>query len=233
MADGTARVGGARFDNLTLTLAEAERYTYTFDGRSQAIDHIIANELLSDVATYDVVHLNTGYNANGTGADASPRCPTTIRASSSFDFRKFSRGADRHRRRRHDRRLRRQRHHHRRRRRRPASTAARGNDTAVYAGNVADYAITAEFDGSGNLIGFSQVTDINGGNGDEGTDTLISVETLQFADATLSAARSGPALRHRRQSGRHLRRRSRRRSTRPRAAATRSRSAPAPMPRIW
>ncbi|HEX8241682.1 MAG TPA: Calx-beta domain-containing protein [Allosphingosinicella sp.] len=90
MADGTARAGGARFDNLTLTLPEAERYTYTFDGRSQAIDHIIVNGLLSAVATYDVVHLNTGYNSRGTGADANPALSDHDPAVASFDFRSLS-----------------------------------------------------------------------------------------------------------------------------------------------
>ncbi len=90
MADGTARSGGARFDNLTLTLSEAERYTYTFDGRAQAIDHIIANGLLSAVATYDVVHINTGYNAAGTGPDADPALSDHDPGLSSFDYREFS-----------------------------------------------------------------------------------------------------------------------------------------------
>ncbi len=89
MADGTARVGGARLENLTLTLAEAERYTYTFDGRSQAIDHIIVNNLLGGVATYDVVHLNTGYNNNGTGPNANPALSDHDPAVSSFDYRNF------------------------------------------------------------------------------------------------------------------------------------------------
>ncbi|HEX8525889.1 M10 family metallopeptidase C-terminal domain-containing protein, partial [Allosphingosinicella sp.] len=84
--DGTARAGGARFDNLTLTLAEAERYTYTFDGRSQAIDHIIVNSTLSGVATYDIVHLNTGYNGLGTDPGLSDHEP----ALASFDFRTMS-----------------------------------------------------------------------------------------------------------------------------------------------
>ncbi len=84
-ADGTARVGGARFDNLTLTLPEAERYTYTFDGRSQAIDHIVVNDLLANVATYDVVHLNTGFNPSNSLAisDHDP-------GISTFDFRNFA-----------------------------------------------------------------------------------------------------------------------------------------------
>ena len=177
MADGTARVGGARFDNLTLTLPEAERYTYTFDGRSQAIDHIIVNDLLSGVATYDVVHLNTGYNALGTGPDASPRLSDHDPGLSSFDFRNFSEvlngtagadtidgfggndiirggGGD------------------------DAIDGGIGTDTASYAGNVADYTIVAQFDGNGNLIGFLSVTDNNTGNGDEGTDTLTSIERL-------------------------------------------------------
>ena len=84
MPDGTARVGGARFDNLTsLTLTEAERYTYTFDGRSQAIDHILVNDLLSGVAGYDVVHINTGFNPHeqpGTvGSRSGPGAASTIR----------------------------------------------------------------------------------------------------------------------------------------------------------
>jgi uncharacterized protein len=82
LPDGTARSGGARFDNLTLTLPEAERYTYTFDGRSQAIDHVIANGLLSGVATYDVVHLNTGFNPTG-----SPRLSDHDPAVAAFNFR--------------------------------------------------------------------------------------------------------------------------------------------------
>jgi hypothetical protein len=85
MADGTARVGGSRFDNLTLTLPEAERYTYNFDGRSQAIDHIVVDATLSAVATYDVVHLNTGFNS-GDSTPLSDHDP----GLSSFDFRSFS-----------------------------------------------------------------------------------------------------------------------------------------------
>ena len=90
LPDGTARTGGSRFDLLTLKLSEAERYTYTFDGRSQAIDHILASGSLGAVATYDVVHINTGYNALGTGADASPRLSDHDPAVASFDFRSLS-----------------------------------------------------------------------------------------------------------------------------------------------
>ncbi len=86
-ADGTARNDGARLTNLTLTLAEAERYTYTFDGRSQAIDHILVNQQLADIATYDVVHINTGYNRRGTGANATPALSDHDPAVVQLDFR--------------------------------------------------------------------------------------------------------------------------------------------------
>lgn len=89
LADGTQRIGGARFDNLTVTeLAEAERYTYTFDGRSQAIDHIIVNQMLSGVASYDIVHLNTGFNGNVAANDLS--LSDHEPALASFDFRSFA-----------------------------------------------------------------------------------------------------------------------------------------------
>lgn len=48
-------------ENLTLTLAEEERYTYNFDGNSQAIDHIFTTSGFADVAKYDVVHLNSEF----------------------------------------------------------------------------------------------------------------------------------------------------------------------------
>ncbi len=86
-ANGIARDGGARFDNLTVTeLTEAERYTYAFDGRSQAIDHIVVDQQLGAVANYDVVHLNTGYNnLGGTNPALSDHDP----ALAQFDFRSF------------------------------------------------------------------------------------------------------------------------------------------------
>ena len=84
--DGAARSGGSRFDNLTVTeLTEAERYTYAFDGRSQAIDHILANARLSAVASYDVVHINTGYNAS-----SSPALSDHDPAVSSFNFSSYA-----------------------------------------------------------------------------------------------------------------------------------------------
>ncbi|WP_294091128.1 Calx-beta domain-containing protein [Sphingomonas sp.] len=89
-ADGTARNDGARLTNLTLTLPTAERYTYTFDGRSQAIDHVVVNQRLANVASYDIVHLNTGFNTRGTGANASPALSDHEPAVAKFDFRQFA-----------------------------------------------------------------------------------------------------------------------------------------------
>ncbi|HEY5710743.1 MAG TPA: Calx-beta domain-containing protein, partial [Allosphingosinicella sp.] len=189
LADGTARIGGARFENLTLSLPEAERYTYTFDGRSQAIDHIVVNNLLGGVATYDVVHINTGYNPLGTGIDAVTRLSDHDPGLSSYDFRSFAEtlqgsaavdtidgfgGND-------------------------TINGAAGNDvltgnvgddtlnggadtdTAVYAGPLEDYSFVFEYDLSGHPIGFLSVTDNNSSNGDEGHDTLSSIEVLSFA----------------------------------------------------
>jgi Ca2+-binding RTX toxin-like protein len=55
-------------------------------------------------------------------------------------------------------------------------------DTAVYSGNAVDYTITYVFDGGGNVIGYSSVVDNKSSDGDDGSDTLISIEKLVFAD---------------------------------------------------
>ena len=62
-----------------------------------------------------------------------------------------------------------------------------GADQATYAGNAADYTVVYELDGDGNIIGFLAVTDNNAGDGDEGADTLTSVETLVFGAVVLNA----------------------------------------------
>jgi predicted extracellular nuclease len=91
LPDGTARSGGARFDNLTVTeLPEAERYSYTFDGRSQTLDHVVVNAMLSAVAGYDVVHVNTGYSDFATGPNSNPALSDHDPAVATFDFRSLS-----------------------------------------------------------------------------------------------------------------------------------------------
>ncbi|MDY6944683.1 MAG: lamin tail domain-containing protein [Pseudomonadota bacterium] len=44
-------------------LPESERYTYVFDGNSQALDHIMVSEALANAAlpSYDVVHVNSEF----------------------------------------------------------------------------------------------------------------------------------------------------------------------------
>lgn len=86
--DGAVRVGGETFTNLTLTLPEAERFTYDFDGRSQAIDHIVVDNDLAAVATYDIVHINTGYN-DRTGA-VNPALSDHDPVVGQFDLRQFA-----------------------------------------------------------------------------------------------------------------------------------------------
>jgi hypothetical protein len=51
-----------------------------------------------------------------------------------------------------------------------------GLDTAVFAGPRADYAIQA---GAGGAL---VIRDMAGGTGREGTDTVVDVEVLRFAD---------------------------------------------------
>ncbi len=71
-ANGTARNDGAKLVNLALALPEAERYTYTFDGRSQAIDHILADAATAAAATTDVVHINSGFPSTNRISDHDP-----------------------------------------------------------------------------------------------------------------------------------------------------------------
>jgi uncharacterized protein len=53
---------GAELTTLTETLPQEERYTYVFEGNSQALDHIlVSGGLLPDLDVYDVVHLNAEF----------------------------------------------------------------------------------------------------------------------------------------------------------------------------
>ncbi len=55
-----------------------------------------------------------------------------------------------------------------------------GNDTALYAGNLADYDITQREDGSW------IIRDINAEDGDDGSDILVDMEAASFADGDIS-----------------------------------------------
>jgi Ca2+-binding RTX toxin-like protein len=63
-----------------------------------------------------------------------------------------------------------------------------GNDTGVYAGPRSGYSVTFVTGADGRVTGFTAVSDTDTGNGDEGSDTLLSVERLEFADATMDVA---------------------------------------------
>lgn len=51
----------AVLNNLTLMLPEDERYTYIFEGNSQALDHALVTDALLAHAEYDVVHMNAEF----------------------------------------------------------------------------------------------------------------------------------------------------------------------------
>lgn len=84
-ADGQARIGGTRYSNLMVDkLAPVERFSYDFDGRSQALDTLLADQTLAGVAQFDVVHINTGYN-DRTGA-VNPASSDHDPSLARFDF---------------------------------------------------------------------------------------------------------------------------------------------------
>ena len=87
--EGTANTTGTKYVNLMVDkLAPAERFSYDFDGRSQALDTILSDQRLAAVAKYDVVHINTGYN-DRTGA-VNPASSDHDPSLASFDMRNFA-----------------------------------------------------------------------------------------------------------------------------------------------
>lgn len=59
---GTEGGGAEVLKPLVETLPQAERYTYVFQGNSQAIDHIfVSNGLFSTLSGYDIVHVNAEF----------------------------------------------------------------------------------------------------------------------------------------------------------------------------
>ena len=61
-SDTMAILESAGLHDLISGLPESERYTYVFEGNSQALDHILVSDaLLSQVNEYDVVHINSEF----------------------------------------------------------------------------------------------------------------------------------------------------------------------------
>lgn len=59
----TARIlKGNELDNLIDELPLHERYTYTFDGNSQVLDHILVSKNLTAASKADIVHLNADFS---------------------------------------------------------------------------------------------------------------------------------------------------------------------------
>lgn len=56
---------GAILTNLLRQVPEDERYTYIFEGNSQALDHIFVSRDVADGARVDVVHVNTIFSYGG------------------------------------------------------------------------------------------------------------------------------------------------------------------------
>jgi predicted extracellular nuclease len=62
--------------NLHRTLPEAERYSYVFEGNSQALDHILVSNNLRNRTSFDAVHINAEF-----GGDVSDHDPLIARIS--------------------------------------------------------------------------------------------------------------------------------------------------------
>lgn len=64
---------GNELDNLIEKLPLNEQYTYTYDGNSQVLDHILASKNIANSATVDVVHLNADFpESRGRVSDHDP-----------------------------------------------------------------------------------------------------------------------------------------------------------------
>jgi len=64
------------------TLPQAERYTYVFEGNSQALDHILVSDaLFNRPFEYDVVHVNSEF-----AEQSSDHEPQVVRLSFGEDF---------------------------------------------------------------------------------------------------------------------------------------------------
>ena len=66
----------AGLTNLTNTLPEDERYSYSFQGNSQSLDHILISGALQEGADFDVVHVNSEFAE--TASRASDHDPLVV-----------------------------------------------------------------------------------------------------------------------------------------------------------
>ena len=72
---------GNILQNLVETLPKEERYSYIYEGNSQALDHIlISQELQDNLLSFDILHLNSEFDYASHFSDHDP-----LIASFSFD----------------------------------------------------------------------------------------------------------------------------------------------------
>ncbi|MEJ8560076.1 endonuclease/exonuclease/phosphatase family protein [Yoonia sp. GPGPB17] len=89
----------AGLTNLTNTLPENERYTFNFQGNSQALDHILVSDGLAGDAQFDIVHVNSEFaDTDDRGSDHDPLlalltigdvAPDTIGVAVAFEEKGF------------------------------------------------------------------------------------------------------------------------------------------------
>lgn len=72
-------VKGEHLFNLVDTLPVKDRYTYVYDGNSQALDHILVSEtLFSSVISVDILHLNSEFDYTRRFSDHDPVTATFL-----------------------------------------------------------------------------------------------------------------------------------------------------------
>lgn len=77
-----ATLKGGVLHDLIETLPQSERYTYVFEGNSQALDHIlVSSSLFNRPFEYDVVHVNSEF-----ATQTSDHDPQVVRLSAGPDF---------------------------------------------------------------------------------------------------------------------------------------------------
>jgi Ca2+-binding RTX toxin-like protein len=71
--ESLAPLSNAGMTDMVTTLDPTERYTYSYEGNAQVLDHIFVSGNLSTITEYDVVHVNTEFaHTDATASDHDP-----------------------------------------------------------------------------------------------------------------------------------------------------------------